>query len=1111
MHIELDISAGPVGADTLMYAASHELTHFIRQFDEQGYNDYAKFLFDNYIARGESADELIERKRSFLSGLEQYNEYTESELYEIAREEVICDASETMLKDSDAFDNIMALRRKNNSLAKAIAKKLGEIVEASKEAYKELPSGNYYARALLSNAEIFADAKKLWEKALNTALANYDTIRASGKGTGSGRTNYSIGVLENGNTFVIYDRNVITSSDVSTMRQQITDFFGKLTGENGSIEITAIDGDVLTITRENTGYKARDNFKQEGGKKVRLTESEFALKLRAESHIDELSEVSINRDIRASDTKTHDFAKDGFIYKTAFFKDYDGQYYRITLSIGMNDDVATVYNVGRIKKDTLPSVNLMTVVGSKPLGSASDNSISDQNGFVNTFDKKRQGEKKFSITEDFNEGEKAAVPITVKDVEMLREITKAHGGKRVSINDFTSEDVQKSKEWARKFYRELGTKSPFFRAWFGEWRAHDSTRVNTSDMEDRSGKNPRGQYRNNDTGWTINSSSVGYDETMSHSGKDKKSVIAMRNIDKIIENSILLDTETSEYGRGKKSIYTAFMHKFYAPITIDGTFYIAKMAVDESYLPGQNETNKKFYHVRSIEIEEVPSVGIGKSHTPIMENTSSAYTVSDIISLVKRFDKDFTPARDVAPDMLNEDGTPKVFYHGTDAIFSAFDMSKGRANMDIQGAFFSMWKEEAAGYGEKVGEYYLNIQNPATEEIGYKALNKYKGQNEAGIKAKRYLESLGYDGVVNYDEVIAFYPTQIKSATDNIGTFDGGNNDIRYSVTEEELTDRSILANALESAAQTGEDRKILSDYKENLSRVNSLQAELNSVDEEIHRMFSDESKERKALAEEGINYHRSEAFRDKYSRLKKKSDSLKAKIKSEDARLLSLEATKSLKKVLDFERTRIRREGKARLREYKLGRARSQLRETISRRVGRLNTLLLRDDKSKHIPDNLKSSVASLLSFIDMQNEIRYDNYTRDINRLNEQIERYIADGNEAGIVESAYKLQAKEQKQESYAERLREIGKAYADAMGVDGYSEEIQGELDGLSNVIGNTPIREMSNEQLDALNKSLSLAESIVSEEKANRIKERQQDILDSAEAVIDEVKQSAHSL
>ncbi len=139
-------------------------------------------------------------------------------------------------------------------------------------------------------------------------------------------------------------------------------------------------------------------------------------------------------------------------------------------------------------------------------------------------------------------------PITTEDVEIL---LRSIG--RKNINNFTSEDIAKTQKWAYKFYRELGTKIPVLprvvRRMAGE--RHKAT-LTFQKMERREGKNPRGEFRNNDTGWVINSSSVGYDETISHSGADKKSVRAMQNIDKIIENSILLNTETSkEYGRGK--------------------------------------------------------------------------------------------------------------------------------------------------------------------------------------------------------------------------------------------------------------------------------------------------------------------------------------------------------------------------------------------------------------------------------------------------------------------------------------------------------------------------------------------------------------------------------
>lgn len=40
--------------------------------------------------------------------------------------------------------------------------------------------------------------------------------------------------------------------------------------------------------------------------------------------------------------KNHKFAKDGFTYRTAYFEDFDGQYYRITISIGKAGNVSTV-------------------------------------------------------------------------------------------------------------------------------------------------------------------------------------------------------------------------------------------------------------------------------------------------------------------------------------------------------------------------------------------------------------------------------------------------------------------------------------------------------------------------------------------------------------------------------------------------------------------------------------------------------------------------------------------------------------------------------------------------------------------------------------------------
>lgn len=386
--------------------------------------------------------------------------------------------------------------------------------------------------------------------------------------------------------------------------------------------------------------------------------------------------------------------------------------------------------------------------------------------------------------------------ITVDDLQAIRAIG------RKSVNDFTADDVRATEKWARKFYRELGTKSPFFRAWFGDWRAEDGGKINTVVASESSGKNPRGIFKNKDTGWDITSSSVGYDEIVSHSGKDKRSLAAMRTIDKLLENAVLLDTEISAYGRGKKSVYTAFMHKFYALIYIDGAPNIAKIAVDESYMPGQSDTNKKFYHVRAIQIEAVPSVGIGNSHTPIMEKTASTISISDLYALVKRYDKDFKP-KAVNPALLNEDGTPKVIYHGTNSeAFTVFDSDKsGRVKKNVlgDGYYFAAEEESATHYGEHVIPVYLNMENPYkvyARDGGMRAQMAEDFNMDANAISRGDIQSIlqanGYDGVLLYSSkyaadgdfstAVVFDNTQIKSATDNVGTFDRENPDIRFSV-----------------------------------------------------------------------------------------------------------------------------------------------------------------------------------------------------------------------------------------------------------------------------------------------------------------------------------------
>ena len=357
--------------------------------------------------------------------------------------------------------------------------------------------------------------------------------------------------------------------------------------------------------------------------------------------------------------------------------------------------------------------------------------------------------------------------ITQADVEQLRSIG------RKSISEFTSEDIQKSEKWAKKFYSELGTKSPFFRAWFGDWRENDTGKTNVTSVSDISAYDaletmPTGTFTNKDSDWAISAGAVGRRDTNSHSGREKVSVKMLSEIKNIIENAVLLDTDVSEKTSSKKHNETLFMHKLYSPVIFNNDLYIAKVTVEEY---GAENGGRRFYNLKGIKIDPAGGTPDAKTSYGTMPDTRSEYSISDLYALVKDYDKDFKSQP--SSKVVNEDGSPKVVYHGTTANFTEFKASNGALG---KGIYFTDSKDFAKGYtyqnGAAVGnvmECYLDIKNPY--------IVKYADNYDTDA-----LREKGYDGILHEATgmYVAFDPTQIKSV-DNLGTFDKSKSDIRYS------------------------------------------------------------------------------------------------------------------------------------------------------------------------------------------------------------------------------------------------------------------------------------------------------------------------------------------
>ena len=379
-------------------------------------------------------------------------------------------------------------------------------------------------------------------------------------------------------------------------------------------------------------------------------------------------------------------------------------------------------------------------------------------------------------------------PITLKDIAILHSIG------RKSINEFTSEDIVKAQKWAYKFYDEMGEKSPFFRAWFGDWRAQQTkdyiSIANIPEYVDsnEARKQNRGTVTNGDTGWNIRISREGETNTISHSGKGRLSEYGLSGIRELIQNACLFDSETHEHHSNNAiNDFISFDHKLYSlGRSADGSVGLYKITVEEFFQSKSEPANKKFHNLKYI--EKVADLSGGRTSENARSGGSTngesttKYSIAELYNFVKQFDQEFSVGHETGVHLTNNDGTPKVFYHGTDAKFSAFDPEE--LSFREGSFFFAENREDAAAYGKNVYEVYLSARNLADYDHQPREFYQLKDK-KAQVK---YLKEKGYDGWYadmdsgGWGEVSVFSPTQIKSATRNIGTFNKGNPDINYAL-----------------------------------------------------------------------------------------------------------------------------------------------------------------------------------------------------------------------------------------------------------------------------------------------------------------------------------------
>ncbi len=171
----------------------------------------------------------------------------------------------------------------------------------------------------------------------------------------------------------------------------------------------------------------------------------------------------------------------------------------------------------------------------------------------------------------------------------------------------------------------------------------------------------------------------------------------------------------------------------------------------------------------------------------------------------KRWFGDWEKNPNRASKVVNADGTPKVVYHGTNQEFHTFQSRNGAYFFSESQDYAESMAEERGG--DRVVQAYLDMRRPLRVEMqpGEFSDPNYEARYLREAKAK------GHDGVIftlrTGNELVddtfyaVFDSAQIKSATENIGTFDRAEQDIRYSAEDDaDAATQRDLARELDDA-----------------------------------------------------------------------------------------------------------------------------------------------------------------------------------------------------------------------------------------------------------------------------------------------------------------------
>lgn len=367
----------------------------------------------------------------------------------------------------------------------------------------------------------------------------------------------------------------------------------------------------------------------------------------------------------------------------------------------------------------------------------------------------------------------------------------------------------------------LQVRTKAFKDWFGDWELPTKAVSivnaianhgfkNFDEARAWAKKNIAGIVKHSEIG-DINISNTSIEKYLSEKAVDKSDnkdvhLSALRVLPSVIEKSVVGEIHADK--KGDTNIKDVV--RLFGCLQLNGKLYRVKTTV-KRYSDSRNIDKAYSYEITKIELLE----GSGTPHTQSADfapTSNNSISAAKLLQGVKKSNSNEEILN--ASKVVDENGEPLVVYHGTTSDqetrvwneknrtydtdrkpFTVFKrMVDGEKN---SGFFFSNNQDNAGGYGYNTYDTYLNLRNPLV--IDAKGANytdvEHNGTRQDTYAWAEYAEKNRFDGVVfknisdgvdfgalakTNTDYVAFSPSQIKSATDNVGTFDTENADIRF-------------------------------------------------------------------------------------------------------------------------------------------------------------------------------------------------------------------------------------------------------------------------------------------------------------------------------------------